>query len=232
MKINNLKVTKKLKKILVLATLGTLTLSTTGCSRTNAIESEEIVQENKKTFQPGEHVIAVVIKDRSVRPTVKIVEYQAHAGYEPIGISATAYGRDNYHPGASHILFRNTEEVIVEPTEITADGKYLYEDFGVPTNKKEQEARKETDTTIEYLPGEHIISIPYYGYSSKNMQFEYHDGYEIIGIANSSYGMSNQQDNRGCILYVNTEKVKVKKDISKDELPFGTPLEEEKVLEK
>ena len=186
-------------------------------------ENKQIVytKEDDKVFEEGEHIIAVPIDD----PTEELKEYEGHVGYEPIGISTTGYGKASYHYGTGYILFENTEEVIAHPTDRNKDGYFIYEDFGYPTNP-EKEKTTETLYTIEYLPGEHIISVPFSEYKQDlDLQFKNYDGYEPVGMANSTYGQYSEHKYRGCILYTNTETVEKEKDSTE---VFGIPKEEPK----
>ena len=177
----------------------------------------EYTIDDDKIFEEGEHIIAIPIED----PSEEIKEYEGHVGYEPIGISTTGYGKACYHYGTGYILYENTEEVIAHPTDKDEKGNCIYEEFGYPTNPEKEETT-ETLYTIEYLPGEHIISVPFKG-DTQDLQFEYYDGYEPVGMANSTYGQYSEHTSRGCILYVNTEKVEKEKD---NKNVFGTPIEE------
>lgn len=73
---------------------------------------------------------------------------------------------------------------------------------------------KPIETTL--AAGEHIISVPVRG-TGTNHQYDYHEGYEVVGM------------NEKCILYVNTEDVTVAGLIYEDGKcefdNFGTPVE-------
>ena len=178
-----------------------------------------LTKEDDKLFESGEHIIAVPIDD----PRHEIVEYETHIGYEPVGISASAYSRDNNVFGDAYILYENNCEVIAHPTSKDKDGNVYYSDFGYPVEYNDEDT-KETAYTIEYLPGEHIVSVPFSPYV-ESLQFDYYDGYEPVGIATTAYGKENYHPGGGCILYTNTEKVEKEKN---SENVFATPIEDAK----
>ena len=80
--------------------------------------------------------------------------------------------------------------------------------------------------------GEHIISVPLEDMNNENYQIDYYDGYEVIGIATSSYGKIAGYYAGGCVLYKNTQKVKCVEDDEGKCTSFGIPVEETKILEK
>ena len=178
-------------------------------------------KEDDKEFGIGEHIIAVPIDD----PRYEVKEYETHIGYTPVGISSSAYGRDNNLYGDGYILYENNCEVIVHPTGKTKDGKNIYDDFGYPIEYVESE---ETVYTIEYQPGEHVISVPLSSYQ-EDLQFDFYDGYEPVGIATTAYGKDGYHPGGGCILYTNTETVEKEKDSTE---VFGIPKEEQKQKDK
>ena len=84
-----------------------------------------------------------------------------------------------------------------------------------------------------FYEGEHIISVPLNSMDSDNYQVNYYDEYEPIGIVSSSCGQFSYSYGDGCILYINTEKVKCTKDSDIDSYTtFGIPEEDSKVLQK
>lgn len=168
-----------------------------------------------KVFSVGEHEITVKIED----PTIEIKEYEGHVGYEPVSIQYIKDEKTNDYYG--ELLFVNTADVSAESTGVNSNGEKIYEDFGTPIKYE----YKLYDNV--YAIGEDIITIPC---NSNNPEIEYHDGYAVKGIFRKSYGMS-QDTNDGCILYVNSEKVKDEKNKALD-VYFKTPIEKQKVLEK
>lgn len=167
-------------------------------------------------FEPGEHIVAVSIKD----PTEEKRVYEGHTGYKPVGICSSKYGEilGIYYGG--YIFYENTVEVTVTPTGTDKEGNYLYSDFGTPVTVEYKLGNN------EYAEYEHIISIPY-EMENGQIKVEYKDGYEVVGVSTTSCGRTVGNNTGGCILYTNTEPVKCY-----DEKNFGTPIEKEKVLEK
>lgn len=175
-----------------------------------------------KYFDEGEHIIAIAIEN----PTKEVKEYIVPEGYKALGISTSAYGKAGYMHGDSYILYENTTPVMAQATYKKENGEFLYENFGTPITYETSE-RKETEDTITYKAGEHLVSIPFKEHHL-SAQFTSYEGYEPIGMANSTYGHAGKAGNYGCILYVNTEDVVVKKNIQEGELPFGTPVAPQK----
>lgn len=181
---------------------------------------EEIsyTKEDDKLFEVGDHIIAIPIED----PRYEVKEYETHIGYEPVGISSSTYGRDYGYYGDGYILYENNCEIIAHPTGKDDEGNLIYDDFGYPIEYNEKDTN-ETAYIIEYLPGEHVVSVPLPTYV-EDLQFESYDGYEPVGIATTSYGKDSYHPGGGCILYTNTEKVEKEKD---SDTVFGTPIEEQ-----
>lgn len=186
-------------------------------------EEMSYTQEDDKLFESGEHIIAIPIDD----PRYETKEYEVHIGYEPVGISTSAYGRDNNSFGDGYILYENNCEIIAHPTGKDDEGNLIYDEFGYPVEYSDEDT-KETAYIIEYLPGEHVISIPLDSYQ-EDLQFEYYDGYEPVGISTTAYGKDSYHPGGGCILYTNTEKVEKEKNNNKI---FGNPIEEQKTKQK
>ena len=178
----------------------------------NSSKTKHILYNNyndNKIFAAGEHKITVQIED----PTSGVKEYKGHVGYEPVSVQYIKDEESDKYYG--DLLFVNTTDVSVESTGINSNGDKQYEDFGTPINYEY------VLNDNEYDIGEHIITIPC---NSNNPEIEYHDGYAVKGIFRKSYGIT--QDD-GCILYVNSKKVKDEKDTC-----FKTPIEKQKVFEK
>ena len=180
-------------------------------------------KEDDKEFEIGEHIVLVPLEED---PRYEVKEYEPHIGYKPVGISSSAYGRDNNLYGDGYIMYVNTEEVIAHPTETDKDGNLIYKDFGYPINYVTSD---ETVYTIEYQPGEHIVSIPFSEYQQYDLYFTSYDGYEPVGLATTGYGKDGFHEGGGCILYTNTETVEKDKDSTE---VFGKPIEEVKVKQK
>ena len=172
----------------------------------------------EKVFEPGEHLVVIPIED----PTEKEMLYEKHIGYKPVGICASKYGQtiSIYYDG--YMVFENIVEVKAPATNVDEKGNCLYETFGEPVNYEVSLNENEYDAY------EHIISVPY-EIEQGQLQFEYKDGYEIVGVSTTARGKTIGTNSGGCILYTNTEPVRCE-DTTKP--VFGTPIEKEKVLEK
>ena len=181
-----------------------------------------ISYEQVYTFSPGEHIVAIPIED----PTKEVKTYEGHAGYKPVGISTSAYGQNSNRYDRGYIIYENTVDVNAQATAVDKEGHYIYTTFGTPV-----EVQYNTKVQNEYDAYEHIVSVPYSGFKKNDIQIEYHDGYEIAGIGTASYGKNSAHNGGGCILYVNTEPVEYVYD-EETKTYFGTPVEQEKVLEK
>lgn len=177
-----------------------------------------------KIFEPGEHIISVPIDS----PLEKPQQYIYHAGYKPIGITATMYGKANAHDGGSSILYVNETEVEAKPNNII-DEEYQYTMFGEPT-KYEEIHYVEGINTFDFPAGTHILSIPVDDPTdNKNVEYIFHEGYEPVGLASASYGEANEHDGGACILFVNAEDVTVEKNEENKYTEFGKVKEEQKV---
>ncbi|MBR3117052.1 MAG: hypothetical protein IKF36_04185 [Bacilli bacterium] len=225
----------RLKAMLLAGTFALTSTSLTGCEiESNSTESnQEIVSEMTTThFGIGQHIISVPIEN-DVR--YSNVQYDYHPGYEPIGIALTAVGQyGNFYAGGG-ILYSNVEEV--ECVSVDNNEKYL--EFGTPLHI-EQECVS-SDNIKEFNVGQHIISIPIkeeqlnedirYNY----YQYEYHEGYEVVGIALTSIGTGGAYSNcygGGVLLYKNIVPVKCIGSVDENEethfTEFGEPIELEK----
>ena len=213
MKIN---ITKKGKKIISLLTVGlVLCTAPTGCAQEQPQEQVTSV-DNDKVFNEKEHVVIEKIQD----PTKKTQQYTYHEGYKPIGISTATYENAfTIHEVNSYIVYENIVPV-----------KASSKEFGTPIEEIEK-----TQEENKYNAYEHIVSIPY-DCEASEINFEYHDGYEIVGICNEITEGKVFNTYSGCILYVNTEPVEVKHRGTKDDTieydTFGTIIEEPKTYEK
>ena len=187
------------------------------------IKSEQ-VEENAPSIvlDIGEHIISEPIKKRSKDTQV----YEYHPGYKPIGVSSLKYGKYSDSERMS-ILYVNDTPVEVTPTS-KKDDEYVYAEFGIPTEYTAKEII-DNGTTFEYPEGTHIISIPVRSKYSSINQYEFHEGYEPIGIAMVSYFDNFERYGDGCVLYVNTEDVIVEKSEDENIVDFGIPKEEVKV---
>lgn len=184
----------------------------------NTNEIIPTTMEQTCTFLPGEHIIAMPIED----PTKEVKTYEGHAGYKPVGISTSAYGKYGYTYGEGYILYENIVDVNAYATGMDEEGNYVYSTFGTPVEVQ-------YNVSGQYDAYEHIVSVPYSGFIKNDIQIEYHDGYEIAGIGTSTYGQYGASQPSGCILYTNTEPVEY---VYEKNTYFGTPIEKGKVLEK
>lgn len=188
----------------------------------NNSQIEEIDEEQTKVFEIGEHLLSVPIDN----PTKEIIQYDYHPGYKPVGITVASYGQYGARDGGSCILYTNETEVECRSNKTNGE-EYIYDTFGFPMDYEKQES-SETLTTKEFDVGEHIISIPIDDPTDARTQFEFHDGYEPVGVASAKYGRYGGSYAGGCILYVNVEPVTCEKTADDNVyLTFGTPTEKE-----
>ncbi len=166
-------------------------------------ETEAITTE----FEKGEHIIAVEIDN----PHDTISQIPYHAGYKFKGLA--------YDSSLKYALYVNDETVSCVSNGTDSAGNYVYTDFGKP-----KETTQESDI---FDSGDHVITVPI-TYHSNNVQFEYHDGYEAIDIAEYVCGRLGIYGG-GFIVYANTVPVKCEKNQNGEYVEFGTPIEKEKV---
>lgn len=153
-------------------------------------------------FDIGEHIISVPINED---PRNHIRQYEYHPGYKPVGISVTTYGEYFDSFGGASMTFVNTEEVVANVTGKNADGEAVFTRFGIPTDENN---KPHEDGVFDVY--EHIISIPInYSLDEENIQIDYIEGYELVGICDSAYGRYISSNSGGCLLYVNIVPVKV-----------------------
>ena len=176
-----------------------------------------------KIFEPGEHIISVLIDS----PLEEAQQYEYHEGYKPIGIASSTYGKGSSHDAGSCLLYVNESEIEAQSTGIK-DGNPYFGEFGTPTYYV-QEDLIESDTTIEFAPGQHILSIPVSDPTDFDSQYSFYEGYEPIGIATAAYGKADDNSSGACMLYVNTETVQLEKKEDGTYTNFGIPKEEVKV---
>lgn len=190
----------------------------------------EHLEETKKTFDIGEHIISVPVND----PTLDIQQYEYHDGYKCVGLSSCANG-SGYIFGGAHALYVNEYPVECYGT-VNDKGLLLYDNFGTPLNFVKEE-NISNDTSKVFNTGEHIISVPIDNFTkNSSLQYQYYEGYEPIDIAHTSYGSIGSY-NSGAIMYVNTEPVKCSathydEDGKTYYLAFGVPVELEKTRAK
>ena len=81
-------------------------------------------------------------------------------------------------------------------------GNYICVNFGKPIiyNKDENESN---NGVKEFGIGEHIISVPINEDNRfEQFQYDYHEGYEVVGIATSAYGMYDNDFGGGGFYYI------------------------------
>lgn len=224
MKINKLKIFKEKgkMKLCVIPLAGLMAVSgLTACSYEENNTTSYTQEENAQTkeFDIGEHILSVPIDD----PRKEVKQYEYHPGYKPIGITADSYGPYGASYGGACILYINETEVECRSIKIK-DGEYVYDTFGFPTDYEKPQA-SETLITKEFDTGEHIISVPINDPTKTQVQYEFYDGYEPVGITSSKYGKYSGCYGGGCILYINTEPVTCQKNEENTYTSFGIPTE-------
>lgn len=195
----------KIRKAVTLIALSTM-LSACGSEnkyiKDGRVSNSTSFEGMQNYFDIGEHIISVPIKKD---PRHQIRQYVYHPGYKPVGIDVTAYGQYTDSLEEASMTFVNTEEVVADVTGKNSDGEAVFTEFGTPTveNNKPHE-----DGVFDVY--QHIISIPIkYSLGEENIQIDYLEGYELVGICNSAYGQYTGSDSGGCLLYVNIVPVKV-----------------------
>ena len=207
-----------IKFVVSLVFAGAACLITTQCSSKEYPQEQATPTDADKLFDENEHVIAEEIVD----PTEEIQQYPYHKGYKPVGITTSKYKNSlDVTVDHSYIIYENVVPIMVAPTA-KYDQYVEYKNFGYPVEPIE--VNTEDDIYDIY---EHIVSIPYKG-DVDQIEFQYHDGYDIVGVCN--------HEDEGCILYVNVEPVEVKHHGTKNDTieydTFGTIIEEQKTYEK
>ena len=196
---------KNLKAMLLAWTLTVASTSLTGCGNQNS-DTLSLTQNTIINFDAGEHIISVPISEKNdIRENN--VQYEYHPGYEPIGISITAWGHfDNYFGGGA-ITYANTEKVECSSSLVDSDGNYICTDFGTPVYYNEEKYTSNNNMKVFGI-GEHIISVPINEDNRlAQFQYDYHEGYEIVGIATSAWGHFDNYFGGGVLLYKNTTPV-------------------------
>lgn len=216
---------KRLKAMLLAGTITVASSNLTGCGNQNS-GAVAITQNTTIHFDVGEHIISVPIStENDIRENN--VQYEYHPGYEPIGISLNAWGLyHNYFDGGS-IIYSNTEEVECSSNSIDKDGNYICTNFGTPIYYN-KEGYDSNNNTKEFDIGEHIISVPINEDNRlEQFQYDYHEGYEVVGIATSSWGGYHNYFAGGVLLYKNITPVQCA--LTDDGyITFGKPIKSEK----
>ena len=103
----------------------------------------------------------------------------------------------------------------------------MYVDFGTSIQANEQNTTDDNQDGYvkEFGIGEHIISTPIlFDNRTQQMQYDFYDGYEIIGIVTTGYGNRDNAFGGGAVLYRNTQTVKCIRDSDGDYTTFGIPF--------
>ena len=219
----------RLRAMLLASTIALSSTSLVGCSnKNNGIGlNQELVSEAVTThFGMGKHIISVPISEKNDIRFSK-VQYDYYPGYEPIGISITAHGMSDNVFGGGTIIYSNVDEVECLSNLVDEKGNYLYLNFGTPVYTVEEEYNI-NENIKSFDVGQHIISIPI---SEENrfeqLQYEFHEGYEVVGIATTAYGKYDNIFGGGVLLYKNITPVKCIRG-DNGYTSFGIPLETEK----
>lgn len=219
---------KRLRALLLAGTIAITGSTLSGCAESNnSIPNENpavLALDTTKHFDIGEHIISVPI-NRNI--TSSVCQFEYHPGYEPIGISATAHGDGFDFWGGGAILYSNVEEVDCTASKTDRNGNVSYLDFGTPTYTSVD--TNDTDNDIkDFGIGEHILSVPFSKDNrNNNIQYDFHEGYEVVGIATAAHGDGFNFFSGGALLYKNVVPVRcVRSD--KGYITFGTPIENEK----
>lgn len=231
MKSDKKEIKKLTKNVLVILLAGTMITTFVGCSNSYSDQDDlakqepTTQQESTMKFDVGEHIISVPIY-QDIR--YDNVQYEYHEGYEPVGISITAHGEYANHYGGGTIIYSNVEEVECSSSQKDTQGMYLYSNFGTPIYQDKK--TDDTDYDIkEFGIGEHIISVPIeYDNRGANIQYKYHEGYEVVGTASSAHGKYANHYGGGVLLYKNIIPVKCTLD-ENGYTSFGIPYEKEQV---
>lgn len=216
---------KRLKAMLLAGTITVASSSLTGCGNQSS-GAVAITQNTTVHFDVGQHIISVPIStENDIRENN--VQYEYHPGYEPIGISITAWGNFKNYFGGGSIIYANTEEVEYISNSIDKDGNYICTNFGTPMYYNEEENHSNSNIK-EFGVGEHIISVPINEDNRlEQFQYDYHEGYEVVGIATSSWGDVKNYFGGGILLYKNTTPVQCTLTDNGYTI-FGKPMKSEK----
>lgn len=193
-----------------------------------------------EVFQPGEHIISKSITDKITEkdndnPYNEITQVEYHDGYKCIGLGVSVYapyrGSKTKFSEAS-IAYINEYAVECKSSGKDINGNDIYTDFGNPIGYEKVE-KEENGTQKEFEIGTHILIIPVKSPKESDIQYTFHEGYELVDIALTS---EKYEGNEALAMYVNTEKVKCKKTGENKETgenefhEFGKPVEKNKTL--
>lgn len=219
----------KLKAILLAGTIALTSAGLSGCSTKDNDRGELITIETynnysgdrKKLFGVGEHIISVRVKGN---PINSVRQYEYHDGYKVVGMSTSALG---FSYSGTCLIYENEYPVECSSNKKDANDNYVYSDFGQPIDFSRNET-EQRESIKEFNAGEHIISVPINDPTKGAMQYQYHEGYEVVGIAAADYSRSHAG---ACVLYVNKQPVACTlteiEDGKELYLSFGVPVEKE-----
>ena len=118
----------RLKALLLAGTMFLSSSILTSCKEDTSNQTV-ISEEITTNFDIGEHIISIPIsKDIDIRNCN--VQYDYHPGYEPIGISSSAYGKFDNNFGGGVILYKN-----IVPVQCYLEDD-SYTTFGQPIQKE------------------------------------------------------------------------------------------------
>ena len=245
-----LKLRQGIASILLAGTILVTGSSLTGCSddypNNNSTfvdkdnNDDESTNSKTKKFHPGEHIMSKNITEKITEedesnPYNEITQVEYHDGYKCVGLGISVYvpykGSTSSFDEAS-IAYINEYEVDCKSSGKDINGNDVYTDFGNPKGYQKNEI-KEIDDQKEFEIGTHILIIPVKSPEEKDIQYTFHEGYELVDIALTS---DHHRGNEALAMYVNTERVKCKKTGSNKETgesefhEFGTPIENNKTL--
>lgn len=199
--------------------------SLSGCGSTPLYHEEKGIEFTKQ-FDIDEHIISVPLEnDISEKP----MQIEFHPGYDIKSVSLAAYGEFSPCYAGGVLVYSNNEIVECKSNSYDDNGEYVYLDFGTPLDYEENK-NANNDDMREFAEGEHIISMPIMNdISEENTQYEYHEGYEVVGITIAAYGRFSACYAGGAIIYKNIVPVRAKHQ-EDGYVTFGEPIEKEKVL--
>lgn len=220
----------KYRQLRALLLAGTIAVSGVGLSGCSSKDTDTphltVIEESVKTFGIGEHILTVPI-EKDIRKDV--FQYEYIPGYEPVGISVSAYGTYSNSYGGGSIVYQNTEEVTCYSDSVDASGQYMYLNFG-STDENANSSSPVVDGVKEFAPGEHIISIPLnQDIRDERFQVQAIDGYELVGIATSANGTYSNKNCGGVLLFKNIETVRCT-SAGNGFTTFGIPVVETRSL--
>lgn len=172
--------------------------------------------DDERKFEPGEHIISITIDETDIDQrdfyNNKNINFPYYDGYSFIGVS---WDRDTIT-----LLYVNTETVWCTATGTDKAGNLVYTEFGTAEVSSKEEP--ESDNCQYFDEGQHIIGIPITE-PNENQQYDYHEGYEIVGFTHCILGKTVYSG--GYVVYVNTVPVNCEKT-EEGFVDFGTPVEE------